>query len=93
MATACLAASIGCYPVTSAYYGPPEIQNSKGHAVGEESAVPPQPHYVGVDPGLVVAGVAAAGLLGYAIGNNHGHHYGPAYGYYGPRYCGPGYYY
>lgn len=42
-----------------------------------------------VDPGLAVAGVAAAGLIGYAIANDndhHGHH-----GYYGrPRrgyYC------
>ncbi len=44
-----------------------------------------------VDPGLAVAGVAAAGLIGYAAGNNHGHdnHY---YG--GNRYYrGGGYYY
>ncbi|MCF7675714.1 MAG: hypothetical protein K9N23_17435 [Akkermansiaceae bacterium] len=36
-----------------------------------------------VDPGLAVAGVAAAGLIGYAAGNNHnGHHYRNG-GYYG----------
>ncbi|MEI8038214.1 MAG: hypothetical protein WCJ14_07465 [Verrucomicrobiota bacterium] len=40
-----------------------------------------------VDPGLALAGVAAAGLVGYAIANdNHDHHHG---GYYGPRH---GYY-
>lgn len=46
-----------------------------------------------VDPGLAVAGVAAAGLVGYAIGqnneNHHSHYYGGGYyggGYYGPRY-------
>jgi len=43
-----------------------------------------------VDPGLAVAGIAAAGLIGYAVGQNneghqHGHHggYGRAYGGYG----------
>jgi hypothetical protein len=44
-----------------------------------------------VDPGLAVAGVAAAGLIGYAAANNHGHdnHY---YG--GNRYYrGGGHYY
>jgi len=29
-----------------------------------------------VDPGLAVAGVAAAGLIGYAAANNHGHGHG-----------------
>ena len=43
-----------------------------------------------VDPGLAVAGVAAAGLIGYALAddNNH-HHHG---GYYGGGYYGGGYY-
>jgi len=43
-----------------------------------------------VDPGLAVAGVAAAGILGYAAANNNDHHY---YG--GSRYYrgGGGYYY
>ncbi|MEO6477869.1 MAG: hypothetical protein ABIQ96_22310 [Luteolibacter sp.] len=42
-----------------------------------------------VDPGLAVAGVAAAGLIGYAAGNNHNDHY-----YYGrPVYYGGGGYY
>ncbi len=44
-----------------------------------------------VDPGLAVAGVAAAGVLGYALANNHGGHpdyyYGGG-GYYAPRYYG-----
>ncbi len=40
-----------------------------------------------VDPGLAVAGVAAAGVLGYAIASDRHHHHG--YGYYGPGpyYC------
>jgi len=46
-----------------------------------------------VDPGLALAGVAAAGIVGYAIANeNNDHHHG---GYYGPRrayYGGGGYY-
>jgi hypothetical protein len=46
-----------------------------------------------VDPGLAVAGVAAAGLVGYAIGQNneshHSHYHGGGYyggGYYRPYY-------
>lgn len=43
-----------------------------------------------VDPGLAVAGVAAAGLIGYAAGNNndddHHHHYRPGGYYRGGRY-------
>jgi hypothetical protein len=41
-----------------------------------------------VDPGLAVAGVAAAGLIGYAIANDDGghHHYSGHGGYYRP-YC------
>jgi len=38
-----------------------------------------------VDPAVAVAGAAAAGLIGYAIANDHHHHHG---GYYG----GGGYY-
>lgn len=44
-----------------------------------------------VDPGLAVAGIAAAGVLGYEIGhdNHHNHYHGGGYyggGYYGPHY-------
>ncbi|NJR43452.1 MAG: hypothetical protein HC767_13130 [Akkermansiaceae bacterium] len=41
-----------------------------------------------VDPAVAVAGVAAAGLIGYAAGNNHGRHHG---GYHGGYHRG-GYY-
>ena len=38
-----------------------------------------------VDPGVAVAGVAAAGLLGYALADNHNdHHYNRPY--YRPHY-------
>ncbi len=45
-----------------------------------------------VDPGLAVAGAAAAGVLGYAIANdnNHNNYYYNGGGYYAPR--GPYYY-
>jgi len=41
-----------------------------------------------VDPGVAVAGVAAAGLLGYALADNHHDHYyhGGYGGYYRPHY-------
>ena len=43
-----------------------------------------------VDPAMAAAGVAAAGLVGYAIASNnncyHGGYYHPHY-YYGPRCC------
>lgn len=42
-----------------------------------------------VDPGMAVAGVAAAGLIGYAIADNNNHHHG----YYGGGYCAPRTYY
>jgi hypothetical protein len=44
-----------------------------------------------VDPGLAVAGIAAAGVLGYALAddNDHYHHH---HGYYGGGYYGGGYY-
>ena len=40
-----------------------------------------------VDPGLAVAGAAAAGILGYAIADSHHHHHGYYGGgpYYRPR--------
>lgn len=43
-----------------------------------------------VDPALAVAGVAAAGLIGYAAGNDNHHHHG---GYYRGGYYRRGYYY
>ncbi len=51
-----------------------------------------------VDPGLAVAGIAAAGLIGYAAANNRSHdrdyhrggYYGGGYG--GGYYGGGGYY-
>jgi hypothetical protein len=43
-----------------------------------------------VDPGMAVAGVAAAGLIGYAIADNHNHH---GYYGYGGGYCAPQPYY
>jgi len=55
-----------------------------------------------VDPGLAVAGIAAAGLIGYAAANNHSNYrncdrrtyYGGGYGggYYGAGHGGGGYY-
>jgi hypothetical protein len=42
-----------------------------------------------VDPALAVAGVAAAGLIGYAAAN---HHHGNNYYYGGGAYYGGGYY-
>lgn len=80
---------VGCFP---AY--PPQDRGvaygedaKGGYDVGQESA-PPGPRMVGVDPALLVAGAAAAGLIGYAIGQHHHHYYGPGPygGYYGPRY-------
>jgi hypothetical protein len=35
---------------------------------------------------VAIAGAVAAGLLGYAIGNNQGYY---AYPYFGPRFYGP----
>lgn len=89
---ACIATSVGCYPAS--YYGAAYNQDAVGYSAPQETIpeepIPQQPPgYVGVNPGLVVAGVAAAGLLGYAIGNNHGYHH---YGHYGPRYYRPAYY-
>lgn len=37
-----------------------------------------------VDPGVAVAGAAAAGLLGYALANDNNDHHHYHHGYYGP---------
>lgn len=88
----CIATSVGCYYPSSygaqnqgaAYSG----ESKDGMAYESNVAPPPQQGRYVVDPALAVAGVAAAGLIGYAIGNhNHSHYYGPAY----PRYYGPAY--
>lgn len=97
----CILTSVGCYyatPYPSQYQAASYNGESKdGMNYESTDAPPPQPagRYV-VDPALAVAGVAAAGLIGYAIGNNHNHsnYYGPGYGagYYRPaypRYYGP----
>ena len=100
LSAACIASSVGCYPA----YPPPNNdsaynQDSKDYIGEPEPVAPQRPAYRGVDPGLVVAGAVAAGVLGYAIGNHHSY---PGYAYYGPRYyrpvaygrayCGPRYY-
>ncbi|WP_052574013.1 hypothetical protein [Haloferula sp. BvORR071] len=86
------ASSIGCYSAAypRSYQSAPAYTDAKGYQVpGPEQPAPPQaPPYgygyrSGVDPGLAIAGVAAAGLLGYALGHNHHSYYGPGY-YYGP---------
>ena len=101
LATACIASLISCYPAyPQANYNSAYTQDSKGgyapqQPVPQQPVPQPQaPHYVGVDPGLVVAGVAAAGILGYAIGHNNGYYHGPYYGrgYYRPVYYGRGCY-
>ena len=85
MVTACVAPSVGCYPAYPPQYASAYGQDAKGYSVPYGPApVQPQAHY-GVDPGVVVAGAAAAGLLGYAIGHHHHpypYYYGPGYGYY-----------
>ncbi len=91
---ACIASAIGCYPAYPGY--PPQTRagyydDAKSYDAGLDSPPPPrpeQPRYV-VDPAVAVAGVAAAGLLGYALGSNRSHHHG----YYGPRYDRPAPYY
>jgi hypothetical protein len=92
-----LALSIGCYPAypSGSAYAPGYSQDAKGYDVpyGEPAPVPqePAPARYGVDPGVVIAGAAAVGLLGYALGSHHHH------GYYGGYYApvpygyGPGY--
>jgi hypothetical protein len=85
---ACIASGVGCYPVypPQNYYSG-NNQDSKGSYDTQESAPQRQPVRYAVDPGVVIAGVAAAGLLGYAIGNNHGYHDHYYYG--GPAYYRP----
>ncbi|MEK7949986.1 hypothetical protein [Luteolibacter soli] len=94
------ALSVGCYPAYppgSAYntsasgYAP----DAKGYNVPYSDSAPqqpaPPPGRYGVDPALVVAGAAAVGLLGYAIGSHHHHdyYYAPGPYRYGPGYYGP----
>lgn len=88
---ACIGTSVGCYPA----YPPPGPDtvyqpDSKGYEIPQDPVPQPGPRYAGVDPGLAIAGVAAAGLLGYALGNNHGYHH---HSYYGPRFYRPVPYY
>lgn len=85
LTAACAASVVGCYPA----YGPASYstgygQDAKGYAVPQESYPAQQPRPAGVDPGLAIAGAAAAGLLGYAIGNNQGNRYYHGGGYYRP---------
>jgi len=99
LSAGCVASSVGCYPAyppqnNDSAYNP----DSKGYIGDPEPVAPQRPAYRGVDPGLAVAGVVAAGVLGYAIGNNRSYsrnvYYGPRYyrpvpygrAYYGPRY-------
>ena len=86
--SAFLVSAIGCYPAyqNGQQDGQFGYQDAKGYDVGT-TPVPPagQPPRYGVDPGLAIAGVAAAGVLGYALGNNRGHRGG----YYGPRHYRP----
>jgi hypothetical protein len=90
-ALAACVASLGCYPAYN--NGTAYNQDAQDYSVPQQPYPQQSPGYVGVDPVLAVAGVAAAGLLGYAIANNRGYHhsyYGP--GYYRPAYYGRGYY-
>ena len=101
---ACVMITGGCYPAYppsssgSAYNG--NGGSKDGYAGSEDDygnamEAPPQqsPRYSGVDPGLAIAGVAAAGVLGYAIGNGHGHYHRPHYGpyFYRPVFYRPAY--
>jgi hypothetical protein len=91
-----LALSIGCYPAypPGTAYAPAYSQDSKGYQVpyGEPAPQQAPPARYGVDPGVVIAGAAAVGLLGYAIGSHHHHGYYGGYGYYPGPYYGHGYY-
>ena len=90
----CVSTSVGCYyatPYPSQYQAASYNGETKDGMAYENTDAPPPPptgRYV-VDPAVAIAGVAAAGLLGYAIGNNHNHSYYGG-GYY-PRYYGPAY--
>lgn len=90
-----IATSTSCYTYyPPAGYAHTPVGDSKG-GYAEEQAAPPArgyyaPRYV-VDPAAVaVAGIAAAGILGYAIGHNHSH--GGCYSGGHPAYYGGGYY-
>ncbi len=91
----CIATSVGCYYPPQSQAG--SYNGGSKDGMGYESTDAPPPQQTGryvVDPAVAIAGVAAAGLLGYAIGNNHNHgnYYGGGYyrPVYGPRYYGPG---
>ena len=98
-----IASCVGCYPVyPPGGYNSAYNQDSKDSLPQEPAQQGPPVRY-GVDPGLVFAGAAAAGILGYALANNHGYgyaYYGPSYyrpvpyrrGYYRPVPNGRGYY-
>lgn len=91
-----IALSIGCYPAypPNSAYSSGYPQDAKGYDVPYESAPAPQqpaPPRYGVDPAVVIAGAAAVGLLGYAIGSHYHHGYYGGYGY-GRGYYGPGCY-
>ncbi len=100
LSASCIATSVGCYYPSSypsqyqagSYNG--ESKDGMAYGPAEGPVQQAAPRYV-VDPAVAVAGVAAAGLIGYAIGNNRSYprYYGPAYGggYYRPAYGG-GYY-
>jgi hypothetical protein len=68
----CISSVVSCYPSGPSYHS--AYQSSKGDAVPLGSDPQPRSRYV-VDPGLAVAGIAAAGVLGYAIGTNRSHHH------------------
>ena len=103
VAAALIASGIGCYPAYpgGSAYGPgygygsayAQGQDAKGYEVPyAESApapqAPPPPRY-GVDPGVVIAGAAAIGLLGYAIGSSNHGYCGPGPYFHGRAYYGP----
>jgi hypothetical protein len=95
---ACAVSSVSCYyPARGRGEAVTSYSSKGGYEGPQEPTYRPAPRNIGVDPGLAIAGVAAAGLLGYAIGNNHGHHHHyyssgyyhrpVRYGYYGRGYC------
>lgn len=86
-AFACAATAVSCTyaPYQAGYanaYRMPVGDSAPLDSYPEASIPPPAPAYPGVDPALVIAGVAAAGLIGYAIADQ-GHCHAP------PPYCGP----
>lgn len=89
LTAACMVSSIGCYypAVAPNYQSSNYNTDSKGYNVAPEPVQPQQAQHYGVDPALAVAGVAAAGVIGYALGNHYNHPY-----YNHPYYYGPAYY-